>query len=117
MSMNKRAKGYIAEERAVELLKREGLRVVARNVKIAGVEVDIIAEEKDVTVFVEVKSSEFVTACPAENVTPNQMRRYVKAAKSYIVSHSLFDRDIRFDVVTVTAENTEHIRAAFDASV
>ena len=55
--MNKRASGLIAEQRAAERLEEEGYRIIERNVKVAGVEVDIIAADARTLVFAEVKSS------------------------------------------------------------
>lgn len=114
--MNIRAKGYIAEETAVAFLKKKGYRIIARNVKSAGVEVDVIAEEGGDLVFVEVKSSDTAFAAPAERVTPRQMHRYVTAAKGYVQSRNLFGVNVRFDVAEVTGEEVNVIVNAFDAA-
>ena len=55
--MNRRAAGYIAEELAARRLEKDGYRILARNEKCAGVEVDIIAAEGGDLVFAEVKAS------------------------------------------------------------
>ena len=53
--MNKRAVGNIAEENAVIFLKKNGYEIIKRNFYTRYGEIDIIASEKDVIVFVEVK--------------------------------------------------------------
>ena len=52
MSMN----GDESEDKACHFLKQEGYRIVARNWRTQSGEVDIIARDKDVLVFVEVKA-------------------------------------------------------------
>src|SRR5262245_6416607 len=50
------ALGSAAETAAAELLVRAGFRIVARNVRIAGAEIDLVAVDGDEIVFVEVRS-------------------------------------------------------------
>ena len=59
--MNKRAIGIKGEDEAQKYLKKQGYGVVAKNVKIAGVEVDLIVKQGNLLVFVEVKSRETAT--------------------------------------------------------
>ena len=48
--------GQWGENRAEEFLINQGYRILERNYRIPGGEIDIIAEEKDEIVFVEVKT-------------------------------------------------------------
>lgn len=114
--MNRRATGYMAEQTAVRRLEKCGYRIIGRNVKCGGVEVDVIAEEGGDLVFVEVKSSETDFASPAERVTSRQMARYVRAAKAYVQSRNLFGVNVRFDIAEVTPAGVGIIKHAFDAS-
>lgn len=114
--MNKRASGLIAEQRAAERLEGEGYRIIERNVKVAGVEVDIIAADGRTLVFVEVKSSTYYRTRPSDHLTEEQMRRYVRAAKAYIRDHGLYGVPVRFDVVEVTDEDVTVLKGAFDSS-
>lgn len=114
--MNKRASGYNAEQLAAEYLKSKGFRIICRNHRCAGVEIDIIAADGNELVFAEVKSSEYAAAHPSEHVTSVQMRRYVRAAKAYTAARGLFDVNVRFDVVEVAGGEIRHIRGAFDAT-
>ena len=114
--MNGRAKGYIGEQIAAEHLAKKGWKILARNIRECGVEVDLIALDGATLVFCEVKTAERPDAHPAEWVKEGQMRRYVRAAESYVARHALSDRDVRFDVMEICGGEVRHIRGAFDAS-
>ncbi len=48
--------GKAGEEKAVEFLKKQGFNILAQNWRTGHLEIDIIAEKKNVLHFVEVKS-------------------------------------------------------------
>jgi len=54
--VNRAARGRAAEDAAVALLERNGYRIVARNVRLPGGEIDVIARDGSIVVFVEVKA-------------------------------------------------------------
>ena len=117
----RRAQGDAAEERACRHLDRSGLTIVERNFRTRGGEIDIVAREADVLVFVEVRSREvpgFET--PEESVTPAKRRRIVAAAREYLskVPPSSW-REARFDVIAIEGSGDaavlRHYPAAFDA--
>ena len=78
--MHGRAKGYIGEQLAAEYLEAKGLRIIARNKKFAGVEVDILARDGNTLVLCEVKTAEQANAHPSMWVSREQQRRYAAAA-------------------------------------
>jgi putative endonuclease len=117
-------KGAWAEDRAAALLEQSGLRIVARNHRVRGGEIDLIAEEPDETpvgtiVFFEVKQRQDTNhGLPAEFITPRKAALVRRAALEYIVKR--FGRDdvpVRFDAVLVLGSEQEHalewIRDAF----
>ena len=117
----RRAQGDAAEVRACRHLERSGFTIVERNFRTRGGEIDIVALEGDVLVFVEVRSREasgFGT--PEESVTPAKRRRIVAAARSYLsnVPPSSW-REARFDVIAIEGSGDaavlRHYPAAFDA--
>jgi putative endonuclease len=93
----------IGEEHAARYLASRGYRIKERNFRApGGAEVDIIAEQRDVLAFVEVKartSTDF--AQPHESVTPWKQRQIARAAASYLGSRERRERVMRFDVVEV----------------
>ena len=66
--MNTTQNGALAEEKAQAFLKQKGYRIVRCNYRKPCGEIDIIAQDKDVIVFIEVKtrtSEEFGLPCQA----------------------------------------------------
>ncbi len=107
-----RDRGARAESCVVDLARDRGLTVVARNVDVAGVELDIIAKrsaDPDIYVFIEVRSrADNVRGRPVETVGPGKQARLVRGATAWLVREGLWERvDVRFDVVGVTWSNDE----------
>jgi putative endonuclease len=114
------ATGRHAEELAVALLERRGYRIVARNWRRPEGELDIIADDGGVCVFVEVRSrtgEEF--GHPLESVNPRKRGQIVRAARLYLEAPLLTASGYRFDVVGVTffadgrAPDCLHVEDAF----
>lgn len=94
--------GSKGEEAAAVELKRLGYRIIERNFRAAGGEVDIIAEHKGVLVFVEVKAranERFGT--PFDAVHPGKRRRIAAAAQAFMALRGVGERAARFDVAGV----------------
>ncbi len=98
-----RASGNSAEDLAVEFLTAKGMRIVKRNFHFGRVgEIDIIAEDGDVLVFVEVKSrSSTLYGTPEEAITPSKQRAIRKVAQGYLHTHNITNRECRFDVIAI----------------
>ncbi len=94
--------GRAGEQAASEFLVALGYQVLARNVRFRFGEIDIVAEDHGVLVFVEVKTrtgTGFGT--PAEAVTAAKRARLVRLAEIYLARVGAVDRPCRFDVVAV----------------
>ncbi|HEY6097089.1 MAG TPA: YraN family protein [Candidatus Deferrimicrobium sp.] len=115
------AAGRDAESLVCDHVEKEGMRVVARNFRGRGGEIDIVAWEGDVLVFVEVRFREEGThGAPEETVTPAKRRRIVSAARAYLSTISPADwKEARFDVAAVEGSGDaaviRYYRNAFDA--
>lgn len=114
--------GRHGEELAAQYLTRQGYRIIARNYRAPCGEVDIIARESGVLVFIEVKTR---TGCgfgsPAESVTYRKRQQISKAALVYLGQQRLLECPARFDVVSVmlpkgSEPRIEVIKNAFDLS-
>ena len=111
--------GDRGEREAASLLRRRGLRVLRRGFRTKHGEIDLIAREGDVLVFVEVKTRR--RGDPAEAVTVEKQRRLTLAALEFLKRHGLLEHRCRFDVVSVLwpdddgAPTLEHYRDAFEA--
>jgi len=87
---------------AVQFLKRNGYRILARNCRTFGGEIDIVAKHNQMIVFVEVKSRRSDRYGRAKfAVTPFKQTRLSKAALMWLKSHGRLTSRARFDVVTV----------------
>jgi len=114
--------GQDSELMAEQFLRAKGYRIVARNLKTQLGELDIIAEDNGVLVFVEVKgraTEAFGGALLA--VDRRKQAKLLKLAAQYLARHHLSDRFCRFDVVLVQGVPSEggcieHLQNAFDAS-
>ena len=114
------ARGRAAEAAAVAWLERHGLRVRARNLRLAGAEIDIVAEEGATIVFVEVRSrSDRRRGTPAETVGWRKQCRIARAAAAYLARIGRSGAPARFDVVGVEWERGRavctHLRSAFES--
>ena len=109
--------GARAEELCAELLRKAGLRVLARNWRCRHGEIDLVAEEGDTLVFAEVRyrrDPRFGGA--AESVTVAKQARLIAAARLYLMRRP--DAECRFDVLLLDALETgaiQWIRNAFTA--
>ena len=113
--MNTRAKGIDGETVVCEYLEKRGVRIVERNHSEKCGEIDVIAEEKGVLLFVEVKSRNGNAFGDAlESVTPAKIAKIVKTAELYMVRRGIYPADCRFDVAVVkNGELDEYIPNAF----
>jgi putative endonuclease len=110
--------GQEGEERAARYLSRRGYRILERNYRTPGGEIDLIALHEGVVVFVEVKTrTSNAYGAPELAVTPHKRRRMVKAALGYIKRRKFHQVPCRFDVVAISAateQEVELIQNAFE---
>jgi putative endonuclease len=112
--------GSRGEELAAAFLERNGFRIVERNFRCKGGEVDIIARDGKTIVFIEVKSRRTLSyGVPQLAVTPFKQRQISKAALTWLSKKRLHDSPARFDVIAILLDNSyshqiEHIRDAFE---
>jgi putative endonuclease len=112
--------GKTGEDLACAELRRRGYAILDRRYRTRFGEIDIVARDGDVTVFVEVKARngrEFGGGAAA--VTAWKQRRVAQMAIDYVARHRLHDRPCRFDVVALEFTDGEPkievFRSAFDA--
>ena len=96
--------GQRGERAAERHLKRCGYRIVARNFRAAGAEIDLIAMEGETLVFVEVKTRSGDSAgAPVDAVDQRKQDRMRRAAEVFAARSRAGDRLMRFDVVAITS--------------
>lgn len=112
------ALGRRGEDLAHRYLQRQGIKVIARNYRPgADSEIDIVAREGDVVVFVEVKartSAEF--GAPDRAIDEEKRRHILRAAQSYSTRAAIDWSQVRFDVISIVFSKpiqVNHLRDAF----
>ncbi|NIM92430.1 MAG: YraN family protein [Anaerolineales bacterium] len=99
--------GELGESLAVERLESEGYRIRERNWRVPEGEIDIIAEEEGMIVFVEVKTRASRTyGLPEESITAGKRKRLIKAAYAYLSAHEIYETDWRFDLIAIETTKT-----------
>jgi putative endonuclease len=117
----RRTLGAAGEARAARHLAARGWRVLARNVRAGGVELDLVVARAGVVAFVEVKTRRGPRAgAPEEAVDARKRARLVRGAAAWLRAHRMGTRRVRFDVVAVEPDGrggwrVRHRPAAFDA--
>ncbi|HHW00039.1 MAG TPA: YraN family protein [Clostridiaceae bacterium] len=103
MKLNKRAFGSSGEQRAIEYLKSSGYEIITVNYRYGRLgEIDIIARDGEYICFVEVKTrSSTAYGTPAEAVTRRKQDRIKKLAQIFISQNSLYDINMRFDIIEI----------------
>lgn len=96
--------GAAAETYVAGRLQREGYRIVARNWRVRGGELDIVALDGATLVFVEVKARTGERVVIAdETVTPTKLRRIYVAAEAFVDAHPEYEDTVwRVDLVAMT---------------
>ena len=108
MSEQQRAVGKAGEDTAVKYLQKQGYRILERNFRCRFGKIDLIARDKGVLVFIEVKTRRsHAFGPPAMAVTPEKQRHLIKASQVFM-SRTGRQHDVcRFDVVTIQMGSSE----------
>jgi putative endonuclease len=109
--------GLSAESRAAEFLRAQGFTIDTMRWRCPAGEIDIVARQKTLLVFVEVKARRRLDDA-AYSVTPRQKRRIATAAAVWLAAHPAdAANDMRFDVILVSPQaEPVHIPGAFEAA-
>ena len=99
---NKRSTGNYGEQLAEEFLKNLGYEIVKKNFHYGHGEIDLIAKDKDVLVFVEVKYRKNLDfGEPEYAVNKSKQNQIRKIAEAYLAINKITDQDSRIDVVAI----------------
>jgi putative endonuclease len=116
-----RTLGAEGESRAAALLERRGYRILARNVRAGGVEIDLVAERAGRVAFVEVKTRRNRRfGSPELAVDARKCARLVRGAAAWLRENGRRVRSVRFDVISCEVDSQDewqlrHLEGAFDA--
>lgn len=99
-------KGKSAEDLAADFVESHGYQIIERNFRCSGGEIDIIAQEGKMLVFVEVRLRRIEDEThPLETITCSKQKRLINTAQMYLAKNNTQCLQCRFDVVAITEEN------------
>lgn len=105
---NLRRIGRDVEDRAAQFLLDKGYTIVTRRYQIRGGELDIVALDGDILVFVEVKFRQNDAVAPETAIDDTKVASMCAAAKRYCHETGSENRQTRFDVIAVTPSAIRH---------
>jgi len=116
---NKKETGGYGEKLATEFIKDLGYEIIAKNYVFHKGEIDIIAKDGELLVFIEVKyrkNLEF--GRPELQITKSKQHQIKKVALGYLFEHDVQNVQCRFDVIAIlrlpeTDPEINHIINAF----
>ena len=113
------ALGREGEAMAEAFLRAQRYTIVARNYRCRAGEIDLVALDGGVIVFVEVRSRRGTGAgTPFESVDGRKQAQLARVARHFVAARGWHDRDARFDVIGVRFDHDppalEHLRSAFE---
>jgi putative endonuclease len=98
--------GEKGEDIAVKFLKKQGFKIVERNVHSRNGEIDIVATKKKIFHFFEVKTGRQGSWFnPAENLTKDKLWKLFRSVEYYCLKHRI--KDYKVQGVIVLLSDTE----------
>ena len=122
MSRARLALGAAGEDAACAFLEARGYRIVERNARAGGVEIDVVAARGGLLAIVEVKTRRGLRhGAAVEAVDARKQARLARGAAAWLRERRARPRRVRFDVIACTPAPdggfaVEHWEAAFEAS-
>ena len=117
--MNSVSSGKKGEEQAAAALESAGMKIIAKNIRSKGGEVDIVALDGETVVFVEVKAwSSYGMEDLQYGINLKKQRKIIKTAKYFLSENRKYSNmAIRFDVVFIDKNSVTHLASAFTERV
>lgn len=111
--------GKRGEDVAKRYLKKNGYRIIEKNYKTPFGELDFVALDKGILVFIEVKTRRSDKFGPPEiSIDLSKRQKIIKSAFHFLSKKRIKDTPCRFDIVSITEvgkdRKIELIRDAFE---
>ena len=113
--------GNQGEQAVATYLINQGFTILAKNFRIRDGEIDIIAQKKELALFVEVKTRHNPLIDPAEVIPRSKQKKIIHTTYIFCAQHNLDLNTVtcRFDVALVSFDNNKpliiYIPDAFQA--
>ncbi|MBU1127210.1 MAG: YraN family protein [Patescibacteria group bacterium] len=108
------SKGKIGEQIAFEFLAKKGFKIIAQNWQNRFGEIDLIAIDKDILVFVEVKlkiGEDF--GLPEEMIDPRKIYQIQRAAEIFLLNEASMAQEYpqyRLDAVCIILDKNKEVQ-------
>ncbi len=110
MKTPKQITGSEGEQRAARYLTSKGYRIVEYNWKCSRAEIDIIAFDGDVLVFIEVKTRSYDTLGQPEDFVSSKKMNLISEAANLYMQKIQHQWEIRFDIVSIIKKPNDEWR-------
>lgn len=112
--MNTHILGNKGEQQAKQYLISQKYKILETNFTSPLGEIDIIAQQNDIIVFVEVKTRETARfGLPREAVTLYKQNKIRKIALGYLKFTKNLNSKVRFDCIEILGDKLTHIQNCF----
>jgi len=116
--MNETDIGNKAEQLAIKYLKKQGYKILETQYHVRPfAEIDIITIHKKDLAFIEVKYRKEYSPSFGETflmVTKKKQNKIKITAQAFLKENKVKFNNISFDVISITEDNLEHIKNAFN---
>ena len=115
LNVSRVSSGRAGEAAAALFLEEKGMRILEKNFRSHSGEVDIIAIDGEVIVFVEVKSWSIYGIDSLEQaLNAKKQHKIIETSKYFLSLHREYRyMAVRFDVIFVSPEGITHLASAF----
>jgi len=102
--------GYLGEAIAKKYLQNKGYKIIEQNYKTKYSEIDLIARDNKVLVFVEVRTkTKEQFGSPEESLNRIKIKRLIKNTTAYVVQKSHV-KDYRLDAICIVLDENKTIK-------
>ncbi|MFC2169307.1 YraN family protein [Acidobacteriota bacterium] len=111
--------GKKGEKVALQYLKKKKYKILEIRFRLFRGEIDIIASDKNILVFIEVKTRrDRRFGFPEEAVSQSKQQQIKKIAQGFLMSYKDQDKECRFDVISIIFDESkgssvQHFKNAF----
>lgn len=100
--------GRQGEDEAAKYLQHLGYKIIDKNFRSKTGEIDIIALDRNMLVFVEVKTrTSTFWGDPAEAIKQKKLHSIINTAHFYLLTHKNAPKNIRVDAIEILSESDE----------
>jgi putative endonuclease len=121
MKSENRKFGDEGELLAFDYLKDRGFIIIEKNWTVGHKEIDLVAFDRNILVFIEVKTRKSIKGLSAEDVLSESKRLFLLEAAEKYVEEKNISNEIRFDLLLISLQGQKkefyHIKDAFNAEL